>query len=53
MALWPVIVFLTAEDVDEDRSNICERRAKFKKLNTRVPILSLQLLYVLELAIYL
>jgi len=48
------IVFVNiAEDVDEAPTDICERRARFKNLSTRVSTLSFQLLYVLELVIYL
>jgi len=45
--------FNIAEDVEEARTDICESRARFKNLSTRVPIFSFQLLYVLELVIYL
>jgi hypothetical protein len=58
MALWPVaksasFFFNTAKDVEKARTDVCGRRVKFKKLNTRVPTLSFQLLYILELVIYL
>jgi hypothetical protein len=55
MALWAVSKYALniAEDVEEARTDICGTRAKFKNLSTRVPTLSFQLLYVLELVIYL
>jgi hypothetical protein len=48
-----IFFFNTVEDVEKVRTDICGRRTKFKMLNTRVPTLSFQQLYVPELVIYL
>jgi len=55
MALWPAVMSALniAEDVEGTRTDICGRRSMVKNLIMRVPILSFQLLYVLELVIYL
>jgi hypothetical protein len=51
MALW--LVAKSALNIVEEVEKAFTARAKFKNLSTRVPNFSFQLLYVLELVIYL